>query len=271
MAKSVFKELRDFVLMVSVVLGVSVSPYVIKSYIDGQVARTKVQDTEQFGSYMKYFQKTEYDVVTKMIIKDPISVIIDEMDDVSKKHIIDAINSLDDISQNINYNIYDSQNYKNSNDVKCIKIKLVDKCKEPSAAGQTIYAADNYTGKIMLPIEIQINEQFKDEYFDDERTDSVLTTIVKHELLHTLGFIDLYDADEKDKSIMYYKADDDGAHTYTEQDKNVIQYVYDGTRQVTITTPMDFTMEFVPTSNKVVEFLNKENDDINIDDENQMQ
>ena len=60
------------------------------------------------------------------------------------------------------------------------------------------------------------------EYSDErvyEGTNSCFTSIVQHELLHTIGFVDIYDEELKNTTIMYHSLNRKNK-TYSEQDRN---------------------------------------------------
>ena len=96
-----------------------------------------------------------------------------------------------------------------------------------------------FASVINFPINIQIENYFAEGYWDQNQTKSVLTTIVQHELMHTLGFKDLYKYEDQKRSIMYYEVGVGTPMTYTQEDINKIQYCYDGKTVATTAQPTE--------------------------------
>ncbi len=189
-------------------------------------------DNSKFEKYADDFIKTDRgDILRLPLNENPIPVLLGNMDDKTKMYIVDGINALDNISENINYVIYDANKYDKTSGTDYIKFEIVDSLtdygRDENAAGLTSFNFDKKTGEILYPIEIKLEKFYADGYWDSEFTQSILTTIVKHELMHTLGFKDLYNEDDKNRSIMYYSLDPK-LMTYTQEDVEKIQYCYDG-------------------------------------------
>ena len=197
-------------------------------------------DNSRFEKYADYFLKTNRDDIVRLPIdKNPIPVVLGDMDEKTKDYIVEGINCLDNISENINYTIFDADDFDVKSNVKHISVEVVDTIADsaPSAAGETTFKYSNRTAEILYPIEIKIEDTYTDWFWDADYTQSLMTTIVKHELMHTLGFKDLYEYSAKNESIMYYAVADDSCSTYTQEDIEKIQYCYDGKEVATTTHP----------------------------------
>ena len=180
------------------------------------------------------------DILRLPIDKNPIPVILGDMDEKTKDYIVEGINCLDNISENINYTIFDADDFNVKNNIDHISIEMVDSLNDyglSSAAGVTNFNYNQRTAEILYPIDIKIENYYAEGFWDAEYTQSVLTTIVKHELMHTLGFKDLYRADDKNRSIMYYGLEYNSQKTFTKEDIEKIQYCYDGKEVATVTHP----------------------------------
>ncbi len=197
-------------------------------------------DNSKFEKYENDFLKTNRgDIIRLPIDENPIPVVLGDMDKKTKEYIVEGINCLDNISENINYTIFDADDFNVKSNVKHISFEVVDTITDssPTTAGNTTFKYSNRTAEILYPIEIKIEDSYADWFWDAEYTQSVLTTIVKHELMHTLGFKDLYNEEDKNRSIMYYGLANDSPSTYTQEDIEKIQYCYDGKEVATTSHP----------------------------------
>lgn len=162
-------------------------------------------------------------MVTAKIDESPISVVLKDIPEEDKQAIVDAINDLDEISTNINYEIYESKDYSVSG-------QIYIKNGEGSGVelGLTTMSYNNYTGKISYPIFININLDECHKITSSETGKNAVEAVAKHELAHTLGFSDLYDEKLKDESIMWYYLN---LEDYTDSDEYRIRKLYGGTAE----------------------------------------
>ncbi len=193
--------------------------------------------------YLKYeddFLKSDRgDILRLPIDENPIPVVLGEMDEQTKEYIVDGINALDEISENINYTIYDYSDFDKPSDLKYISFNMIDEIysENNDPAGRTYIRWNENTAEIQYPICIELENYYAEGYWDEEYTQSVLTTIVEHELMHTLGFKDLYKDEDRSRSIMYYQLGPLTQRTFTEEDIEKIQYCYDGKEVATTSHP----------------------------------
>ena len=218
-----FKEMQKLKLtLLLTVSGLVVTPPLI-AYIASQSNFTTTEaDKERFGEYINYFEKN---VVNgrplRLDISDPIAIVMQNIDLETKKQIVKAVTDLDNLCPNLDYVIYED-NY-DSAPLKRISFSLSQQM-DNSTLGETQYMYSLTKAEIKYPISITLNDYFKDAYFSDNQK-PVMESVVKHELLHTLGLTDLYNINELGQSIMYY-AINQNVLDYTIRDKKVIDYVY---------------------------------------------
>ena len=116
----------------------------------------------------------------------------DEVDE-----IVEAIEDLDIEAKGIDFGV----SFEDKDIKKSINIKSYDYIKNDDirmeTLGYTDFFVNNYTAKIVYPINLYINTEDIEFYGAD------FNTVVRHELLHCFGFADLY-ADKYEDNIMYY-------------------------------------------------------------------
>ena len=193
----------------------------------------EIQNQERFNGVSDLMLNNGYNTpITIDVDKNkPINVSLFNFTDEERKDAINAINDLDEISENINYNILENNHSSVSQKITISKIprtQLTDMTKDPFVLG---FASIKYSVKdatIMFPVNIYINENISDVY--NKNGVSVLSYVLKHEMMHSLGFKDMYTDDYLNKTVMYYQVSQDvEISNYTEFDKKNIKQVYDYT------------------------------------------
>ena len=201
--------------------------YVGTSMYNDQVEKQMAQaDREKYGNMYELMMHMNGKVITLDKFKEPITVTLaNSFSEKEKEQIVDAINALDEISPNLNYTIIDSPNISIMAD---ININKEDKLETPLALATTTLEYNN-KAKITYPIYIDIDQSFSNYFANiDIKENDILSLVVKHEMMHTLGFADLYGKEHFDKSIMWYSTENfDVVKDYTERDKECINKIYD--------------------------------------------
>lgn len=151
---------------------------------------------------------------------EPIKVAVESFNEQDKKQVVSAIERLDDISKNLNYTILDSDNGHIDADIK-IRYGSVD---DETTLGNTHLTFNEKTAVINYPIDIQIDPSVQN-WRDTETNESALSFVVKHEMMHTLGFRDIYDKNFMDKTIMFHTIAN--VSDYTTMDETNIKKLYD--------------------------------------------
>ena len=195
--------------------------------INDAITSSKVEDDKQKYGAMYDLMLTNKSgrVISLPKSEKPITIqLAENFSDSEKSQLISAINALDDISPNLNYKLLDSSNYTVSANITVAKGDLL----KQSALAQTNFKYDN-NAQITYPISIEFKKSFSDYYADTaSATDNLLCRVMKHEMMHTLGFADLYDEKHFDKSIMWYSINNaDVVDDFSERDKACINKLYD--------------------------------------------
>ena len=190
----------------------------------GVLKKNKIINDKRFDGIQEYLEKSNQGVPITLPIKkgEYLSVNIINFTPQEQQQVINAINSLDDISQTINFKL--------SNDVNA-QIKIQGNYLQTSewnnhlSAGKTDLTFNVFTGEIHYPVNIYIKPL--SEY--SQLSADALEFIIKHELMHAIGFCDLYNSDYQNQTIMYYQIDQKtNIEDFTQLDIANILQVYDG-------------------------------------------
>lgn len=126
----------------------------------------------------------------------------------------------------------------------------------------TKFSSVGFFGHVNFPInmEVQIDKIAPQKNLDRLDVD-YLKGIIKHEMLHTLGFKDIVDSTLKNKTIMYYTSErgDQYIHDLTQEDKQIVNTVYapknSNTKySVSVTTPTNLTVGSALNKNEELSF-----------------
>lgn len=204
-------------------LGFSSGILGVKAIDHFQINSIRTSEREKYKEVLPFLLTTDYDIPLKAQVKQPITVNL-ELDGEDRKQAIKAIQDLDAISTKLNYKILETNNTSIYADINISTSNTLTD--STNAVGYTQYTYNNRTGYINYPITIQIDSSIKNVY--DNTGVSLVDYVVKHEMMHTLGFCDLYDNTYFNKTIMWYSIDSGkDVNTYTELDKMNIKKMYD--------------------------------------------
>lgn len=195
-------------------LGVKKAVDIAKPVIEAATPDIDEQDLEKFI-------QINGKVMTLPVGRDGINVLItDNFTQEQKEAIVEAIAELDEHLLYVDYNIYlDARKAPN----KCITIDEVDtKAGKTGLAGLTYLPGIPY---LMYPIEIMVDAD-KAMNYDNQLMKEQFKGTIKHELLHTLGLVDLYDDKYETESIMYFCSTPDSAKDLTQADIDLLNKVY---------------------------------------------
>lgn len=158
----------------------------------------------------------------------PLDVVIDEnFSEKQKETIVEAISTLDDKLDGVNYNIILNAQ---APDKQCISV-LKDQTKTENYLGVTYAKYPLFATFIKYPINVSINvdyieKEFKSKIAGIKTYDEYLGSIVKHEMLHTLGLRDLYDDASYGKSIMHGYTGTKSLNDPSQEELTVLNTVY---------------------------------------------
>ena len=168
-----------------------------------------------------YLMKTDMGAFMKLPVdENPIAVVLGNLNEDEKKSVVGAINTLDNISTNIDYTILEKDDLTIKN-----KIYITNGDVPDGALGMTTVDSKRFTGEIQYPIHINIDMDACHRMFSDITGEDAVGAVTKHELAHTLGFKDLYESKYMKESIMYYSVYQE---SYTESDERRIRAYYGG-------------------------------------------
>lgn len=221
----------SFVLAVSLALGVGGTigywgAEGIMSLIGNNISTSQ---RKTFGDVCEYLGQTSNGAYTTLpLTKNPIQIAIQQFDDSDRELIKQAVQKLDNISTNLNYTILSKDASASKAD---ISFAIYNGDEQTSVLGNTKFDSNGFDGKIKYPISITINKDliqstasiFKHNY------NECFDYVIKHELLHTLGFKDLYEEKYKYTTLAYGWHGYSSTHIegYYDVDVKNIQKLYD--------------------------------------------
>ncbi len=194
--------------------------------------------------------------LTLPLTNKDIQVMIDENFSSEQKQCIkQAVEELDVELTGVTYKV-ELDNSKKA--LKSVRINKADSDKSNGLA-VTRVKSTGFWGYINYPIkmDVQVDKIVPQENLDKDDTD-YLKGIIKHEMLHTLGFIDIYDSKEMNKTIMYYESEKGSnyIHDLTAKDLEMVNSVYkvkdnDNLKfDVTVSMPKSTILEkYIPKEN----------------------
>lgn len=173
------------------------------------------------------FFKNNFGVpITLPVNKNEIQVLIDkEFSDEQKNCIAKAIDEFDFDVKGVKYKVeLDPSKAKN----KSIRIKKATTYDKDGLA-VTDLKSRGYFGYFQFPINIDVQvEKIMPTKISNKNNQRYLSSVIKHEMLHTLGLKDIYDKKMKQETLMYGINNNDGTTLYdlSESDKQIVNAVY---------------------------------------------
>lgn len=183
---------------------------------------------KRFKGIEHLMMKTSDNLCISADTDNPIGIILKNATESEKQDVINAIEQINNFSPNIEYVLCESDNLTLENCIYIYTDQDIQSDISESIGGLTTFKYNDSMATIQYPITIYIDEDVKNIY-DTENNISGFSYVLKHELMHTLGFTDLYSEEYFNKSIMYYKFDISTEITgFTDFDIKNIQQVYGG-------------------------------------------
>lgn len=232
------KKFRNLFIAISFLIGFPVGEIAAIAINTAINNETKRVEREKYKDVLPFLLETENGVPIKAKVKDPIVVKVD-MTGEERKQAIKAINDLDSISNTLNYKILDTDNNSIYADINISVDKNLQEAKE--AFGNTNFTYKKDTGYLIYPLNITIDDSIVNYYSSNGV--SLVDYVVKHEMMHTLGFKDIYDEQYFNKTVMWHSVDDGmELDNFSELDKKNIKSMYDND-YILVTRPKNIKIE----------------------------
>lgn len=168
-----------------------------------------------------------------------------------KQEIIDAINEINKISPNIDY-VYEESHTTLEN---YIEIYTDQDIKKENTVGMFQGFIDHQAGTYEYPVRIYLEKDIEDKIGPNGK--SYFSHVIKHELMHSLGFKDLTSDIYSGYSVMSYKGTTYG---FTDNDIKNIQTVY-GKEEIPKQENSQSQIQTQTTQSKVFDYYYKKDDD----------
>jgi len=176
----------------------------------------------------KFLKNIFNDPLLLPISKDAIPVIIDQKFSQKQKDCIaKSIQELDIDLTGINYKVVLNNEKTDEN---CIKINRTY-IEDYSILAETKFNAFASTINYPINIDVSIDKFMRETVENNDFAQKVCSTVIKHEMLHTLGLCDLYEGKYETKSIMYYMLTLNSCDDLSDSDKYIINTVYNSKDQ----------------------------------------
>lgn len=138
-----------------------------------------------------------------------------------KYYVKQSIREIDFLSDNLNYVFSDEQSI-DTNQV----MNIYNNCElESTTVGEFEVNIDQFSANMQYPLNIKLSSGLINYYDEFDHDVKLISAVVTHEVMHTLGFNDLRTDNWLGQSIMYWNIDDSsdyGVNKLTESDKQAI-------------------------------------------------
>lgn len=159
---------------------------------------------------------------------DFIKVNLYDFNEEEAKLVKESIKEIDSLSSNLNYVFADEYDIQTKQVLNIHNNREFD---DSTTAGKAVFNYNQITGDIAFPLNIYLKKGLINAHYEKDPNVKLLSHVVKHEVMHTLGFNDLRTNRWLGDSVMYYDADiasDYGVTGLTEKDKYDIVKCYGG-------------------------------------------
>lgn len=200
--------------------------------------KTRQVEREKYRDILPFLMESKDGIPIKAKVKDPIVVKIDLTGE-EREQAIKAIRDLDNISNTLNYKVLDNE----SNSIYAdINISVDANLQESKGAfGNTTITYNEGTGYLKYPMNITIDDTVANYYSSNGV--SLVDYVVKHEMMHTLGFKDIHDEQYFNKTVMWHSVDGGmELDNFSELDKKNIKSMYDND-YILVTRPENVKIE----------------------------
>lgn len=213
---------------------------------------------EKFKGIEHLMMKNYDNKCVSLDTSEPIGVIIKNATEEERQDIINAIAQMNNISSGLNFILCDSKDLKLKNNIYIYAGEDIGSYFKNDCFGLTNFTYSNSDLLINFPITVSIDEDVRGMH-DDQTGASAFSFILKHELMHALGFVDIYSEEYLNKTIMYYQINANlNISDFTAFDIENIQKIYG--KGVHVVTPSEMTINYDYKQNDFEMFLWKKDD-----------
>lgn len=193
-------------------------------------------------------------VAAQLGLDNSLDVVIDKNFSTEQKGYIEkAIKELDIDLKGVDYNILLDGNKTGDN---CVNIfKSTVKPNDNSALAETIVKHNIFMGYVVFPAQINVFMNTVDRSFGDRiNYEDYMSAIIKHEMLHVLGFADIYDRDYLNQTIMYGEINNfTRLFDLSEEDVKMVNSVYKEKHRPQVSTQIYEPIYIEPTPEQIKE------------------
>lgn len=164
------------------------------------------------------FLKTAFNVPMYLPVKNNVVKlnILDDFPTEQQQEIVKGIKKLDNYIDGFDYDIsFNDKELKKHINIRAFR---QNESNLENALAKTEYRFNTFTAQIKYPLTIRFD---KGELYSSVD----ISAVIQHELMHTLGFTDLYDEQYKD-SLMYYSYNDNLEPN--QEEKQILKKLYGG-------------------------------------------
>ncbi len=181
----------------------------------------KIANQEKFNGMHHLLNTTSKGAPLTADVSDPIKIRAFNATEQDLADIKETINSITEICPNITYTLLESEDYSVKQDITIYSDAEIDE----SAYGRCTFEYYQNKAVIKYPLKIFISQDVDGIYSDSGKT--LFSYVLKHEMMHSLGFCDLYEDKYFNESVMYYAIrSDTKIDTFTQMDINSIKQLY---------------------------------------------
>ena len=227
---------KKLLVLITLTSAISLSSCSAVDYVNGTVDNFIGDNQQKFEGIEDLMYKTYFGHSVTADISDPIKVAIqNNVSEEEKQYIIDALEQFNKIEPNIEYILLDSDNMHLSADIKLFtNSDLLE-----YEYGRTIYKYDNLSAKMIYPLSIYIDADVIK--MKDINNNPYYPRIIKHELMHTLGFCDIPLNKYAGQTIMSYA---NTPEDFTEMDITNLNKIY-GDKLVEVVKPTKTEVSYI--------------------------
>ena len=198
-----------------------------------EIRAEELKKNVRFIGLEDYMLKTKKGVPITADISKPIKIRAINASEQDKRDIEQALNEITEICPDIRYTLLSNDNYIVEQDITIHSDVMLD----AENYGTCSLTYNQNTAKLQYPITIEMSANL-DNIYSSTDDSTLYSYVLKHELMHTLGFCDLYEDKYFNETIMYYQAlSNSDITTFTDKDENNIRQLYSNSKVAKVYRP----------------------------------